>query len=289
MNNEQPDNRKPGSKSRLKKILSQPGIQDAIDLTQDYASERAVFEAIEQGARGEFGDELKALCESEEADSTDRFLEQESVDLAISENYEYFLMPLAVEAGPKIADLWELSESAGKLISLAIYDERDWEAEVEDVYARPVLLVSTKDVENNRNFTRCYREIEKQGFIVGASDHIPKGRIFLDVTEITSQRLRFIYKAVKHCRQVLNIKQKDIRAGSPKFLDGEKALEADLLKKQGKSHIEIAKKLGFKIYRNDYDQDAAPQLYKYKKLGKALGERLNTLEKYLKSLQLNIE
>lgn len=290
MNNEQPGNkRKPGGKSRLNKILSQPGVQDAIDLTQDYAFERAVFEVIEQGARGEFGDKLKALIESEEKDSIDRFLEHKSVDLAISENYVDFLLAFAIKAGPKIAELWGLSESAGELISSVIYAGKDWKAELEYFYARLVMLVSVKDVENDKDFTRRCREIEKQGFIVGASEHIPKGRIFLDVTEITNQRLRSIYKAIELCRQILNVKHEDLRAGAPKSFDIEKALEAYFLKRMGKSHMEIARQLGFKPYENAYLEDTAPHLYKYLKLGKEIDERLGTLESYLKGFHLHIE
>lgn len=290
MNNEQPGSkRKPGGKSRLNKILSQPGVQGAIDLTQDYAFERAVFEAIEQGARGEFGDKLKALIESEEKDSIDRFLEYKMAALAISENYVDFLLAFAVEAGPKIADLWGLSESAGKLISLIIYAGTDWETKPEHFYAPLVMLVSTKDVESNEDFTRRYREVEKQGFIVGASDRIPKGRIFLDVTEITNQRLRSIYKAIKLCRQIHNIKHEDLRTGAPKSLDINKALEADFLKRMGKSHKRIARQLGFKTYRNAYLKVTAPHLYRYLKLGKEIDERLGTLENYLKSLHVHSE
>ena len=47
--------------------------------------------------------------------------------LAIWGNYEDFLMGLATGAGLKIVELWELSESVGKLISPVIYHEkRDW-------------------------------------------------------------------------------------------------------------------------------------------------------------------
>ena len=214
MNNKQPDNKKkPGGKSRLNKILSQPGIEDAIITTQDYAFERAIFKTIEQGARGDFGRKLKALVKSEEKDAIDRFLEHEEVDLAIWDNYEDFLIELAFDAGLKIAELWELSESAGKLISLVIYhDRRDWEAKVEDFYTRLVMLVSTKDVENNEDFIKRSREIEKQGFTVSASEHVSKGRIFLDVTEVTNQRLRSIYKAIELCRQILKIKQPSLHA-----------------------------------------------------------------------------
>jgi len=141
MNNEQPDDIEKSScgKSRLKKILSQPGIEDAIAAVQDYALEKAVFKTIDEGAKEEFGDELKAILESDDKDSIDCFLEYEQVDLAISENYEDFLITFAVEAGPIIAKLWGLSESAGKLISLATYDKREWEAKVEDFYTRPVM------------------------------------------------------------------------------------------------------------------------------------------------------
>ena len=58
------------------------------------------------------------------------------------------------------------------------------------------MLVNTEDLENNKEFLKRSREIEKQGFTVSPWERVPKGRIFLDVTEITNQRTRSIYKAI---------------------------------------------------------------------------------------------
>jgi hypothetical protein len=159
----------------------------------------------------------------------------------------------------------------------------DWKTKTEDLYTPLTMLVSTKDLENNKYFAKCYRELEEQGIKVHYSDHIPKGKIYLDVTETTNQRLRSVYRAIKLCRQILKIKHEDLRVGAPKSFDTGKALEADLLKRMGKSNKEIARQLGFKIYY-DLPQGTFSHLYKYVKRGKEIDKRLGNLESYLSNL-----
>ena len=273
-------------KSRLNKILSIPGIEDAIATVQDYALEKAVFRTIDEGARGEFGDELKAMLESDNKDSTTLFLEQEEIENAIWDSHEEILLGIAALAGSKIAELWGLSESAGKLISLVVFeDEIEWGKRIEDLHTRHIILVSTEDVGDYREFPERSKEIIKQGFIVRASDRIPKGRIFLDVTQATNDRLHSAYKAIEMCRRILKIKHDDLRAGAPKSFDTDKAFEVDQLVKTGKSNVSIAKQLGFRIYKDYYNKDTPSRsFFKYKKLGKEIAKKLESLECYLSDI-----
>jgi len=294
MDNEQLDNqdKRNTGKSRLDKILAQPGIHEAMDLVRYRAWQCALDETIEQGARGELGDELKAILESplksDEDDPLDNFMKHKLVGAIISDSFDELLEELAPEAGGKIADLWGLSKSAAELISRVIYAEEYTEiVRQKGVHAPLTLLLSKKDLENNKTFAEHYHEFEEQGIEVLYLDHIPKGRIYLDVTELTNQQLRSVYKAIVLCRKYIGIKHEDLRVGAPKSFDTNKALEADLLRRTGISKKEIVKRLGFKVYY-DLPQGNFPHLYKYLKLGKQIDGRLGNLESYLSNLHPTI-
>lgn len=286
MDNEQADNQEKcsGKKSRLDKILVLPGIHEAINLTRNYAWECAINEAIEQGNRGELGDKLKAILESNEEDSLDQFMKHRLVTGSISENLDELLEEFSLEASTKIAELWGFSQNTGELISRVIYSGMDWKnTKREELYTPITLLLSESDLENNQTFAERYHELEEQGITVCYSDHIPKGRIYFDVTELTNQHLRSIYKSIELCRKFLGIKHEDLRAGAPKSFDTSKALETYLLKRMGKSNKDIARQLGFEIYYA-IPQGTFSHMYKYLKLGKQIDGRLRNLESYLSHL-----
>lgn len=286
MDNEQADNQEKcsGKKNKLDKILVLPGIHEAINLTRNYAWEYAINEAIEQGNRGEFGDKLKAILESNEEDSLDQFMKHKLVTGSISENLDELLEEFSLEASTKIAELWGLSQNTGELISRVIYSGMDLKnTKREELYTPITLLLSENDLENNQTFAERYHELEEQGITVCYSEHIPKGRIYLDVTELTSKQLRSVYKSIELCRDILGIKHEDLRSGAPKSFDTSKALKTYLLKRMGKSNIDIARQLGFEIYY-DIPQGTFSHMYKYLKLGKQIDGRLRNLESHLSNL-----
>ncbi len=272
-------------KSKVDKVLSQPGIRQTIDLVQQYALENAIDQTIEQGFEGEFGDEPKAILESDERNAIELFSSYKGISSYISDSYLEILECLASEAGDRIADLWNLSESAADIITKAIYPGEDAEVSRKMEFCAPVILLFNRsDLENNQNFAKRHRELEEWGITVYCSDEIPKGRIYLDVTELTTQQLRSVYKDIKVCRDILNIKHEDLRTGAPKSFDVNRALKIHLLKRMGKTNIVAAKETGFNIDKNCYDDDIPPRVfYKYKNLGEVISKRLESLEKYLDS------
>ena len=103
------------------KLLSFPGITQAIALVKGHAHFLAVEETMDAAARGELGDELRELLNDDRDDALDRFFETDLVQSCIAESEDEFLEELAIRAGPKIAELWELSEVAGGRLAELIY------------------------------------------------------------------------------------------------------------------------------------------------------------------------
>ncbi len=275
-------------KSQVDRILEVPGIREAIELTRECAGMSAVDKAIEQGVKGELGNKVQAILESDTMDTLGPFMTHEMVASCISENFDEKLEEFAVEASPTIAELWSLSEGARELISRLIYLGVDSQHKLrEEVYASFTFFVSEKDLQNNHTFAEHYHELEERGITVNYSDQIPKGRIYLDVTELTQQHFRSGYKGIELCRKYLGLKHEDLRIGRPRSIDANRALEVSWLKKMGKSNEEIAKQLGFKIYRSVLPQGTFSHLYKYLNLGRKINERLNKLEQHLSHLNLS--
>ena len=97
--------------------------------------------------------------------------------------------------------------------------------------------------------------------------------------------LDLFIKKVELCKEILEIKYKDIRPGAPKSFDVNRALQINLLQRKGKTNLETAKATGFKIYKNDYNNDIASRsYYKYKRLGEKIDKKLEALEEYLEGL-----
>lgn len=103
------------------KLLSLPGIGEAIDLVKGHAWICAANEAIDKGSQGALGGNILKVINQDSPDSLWEFFEDDIAEAFITDSYDEWLELMALEAGPKIADLWGLSEFMGKRLSRLIY------------------------------------------------------------------------------------------------------------------------------------------------------------------------
>jgi len=276
----------PQSKHRTssnEKLLALPGINEAIETVKQFAQIHSVDEAIEIGGEGEFGEKARQLINNSTLESLDDFLKLEDVGMYIDNIFDEWLEIMAIEAGPKIAELWGLSEAAGRYLSKDIY----WGENLlrqDEINFSPILLLSI-DVQKFNSMKEHNHEFGRKGVIIASTEQIIKGHIYLDVTELPYQSLRSAYAGINLCRKYMGIIKKDIQAGAPSTIDSEKAMEVVYLKNEGKSSKSIAEKLGFKIYFEDNLSGSYPLLHKYYKLGVELQDKLVKLEKFLSNVR----
>jgi hypothetical protein len=247
-----------GQKRKLKKgevdkLLSIPGIGEAIEVVREQAWLRAQFEAlIEAGEK----DNLVV-----EGDSVDEWLEK-----------------LAPDAGPKIAELWNLSEDAGEKLAELIYWGKPSRL-AERSYLLPFVLVTkTKDQEAARALGQKYYEFEQENAIVITPKGIRPGRIYLDVTYLPYSALHQAYKAIALCRRCLSIEKRDLQEGAPERIVTQKALKCVEPEYLSKSSKQSARALGFRIYTSDNPSGSYPLFRKYRQRGREIKAKLDALE-----------
>lgn len=266
------------------KLLTMPGINEAIDLVREHAWVYAVNETMNLGVEGQLGDEVKNVLKEASVEALDKFLSYEIVNNFIDDSFDEWLDVLAFAAGSKIAELWGLSEAAGRRLAAAIYWE-EYKSSSEEAYFSPlVLLVKPKGEKEIETLKEHQQEFQKNGFIIISTDQIQIGHIYLDVTELTYPNFRLAYKAVDFCRKYLKIKKKDLQAGAPSNIDTQRALDAIYLKNRQEPSKNIAKKLRFKIYTSDNPSGSYSLLRKYFKVGKEIEENLIKLDTFLSRL-----
>ena len=265
------------------KLLALPGISEAMDIVEQYAWVRSCDEATNEGGEGRLGEEARRLINKSTTEAFGDFLKLEAVDMYLDDSFDEWLEILALEAGPKIAELWDLSEAAGRYLSVLLY-WRQYSFVPTDVDFSPTLLVNIEDEQKSNTLKEHYQELIAKGVIIASTEQIMKGHIYLDVTELPYQSLRSAYKAIGLCRKYIGVVKKDIQAGAPSKIDIQKALDAVYLKNTHKSSKSIAEQLGFKIYSSDNPSGSYPLLHKYYKLGRELEERLVKLERFLSTV-----
>ncbi len=262
------------------KLLALPCIREAIEIVEQHAWVRSVDEAINEGGEGRLGEKARRLINKSTDEAFDDFLKLEAVGMYIDDSFDEWLEILSLEGGHKIAELWDLSEAAGRYLSELIY----WRKVPTEVNFSPILLVSIEDKQKSNTLKEHYQEFRAKGVIIASTEQIMKGHIYLDVTELPYQSLRSAYTAIGLCRKYIGFVKKDIQAGAPSKIDSQKALEAVYLKSVHISSKNIAKQLGFKIYSSDNPSGSYPLLHKYHKLGRELQERLIKLERFLSTV-----
>ena len=280
--------RSPGKPSGLDKLLSFPGVTEAIALVRAHARGLAVEETMDAAAKGELGDELRELADQDPLEAVDRVLEHEVAQSFMEEAEDAILGVLAPEAGPKVAELWELSESAGERLSeFMCLGELLGTYMVEPHWLPFLLVVNTKKPEAVATLHTKYDELRRRKAIAAPPEGMKEGHIYLDVTHLPYRALSRAYEAVLCCRETLGIQTQDLREGAPPSMDGEKALKCAQLQRS-KGSKEAARELGFRIYTGDNTSGSYPLFRKYLHVGRSIERRLNVLDAFLFSLEDNL-
>jgi len=142
-----------GKGSGMDKLLSFPGIKEAIALVKEHAFFLAMDETLGAAIKGELGDDLRQLLNEESYGALDKFFQNEFVESFMADTEDEILEGLAIEAGPKIAELWELSELAGERLSEFIYWGENPSLYIAQPYWLPFVLVV--NAKNQKRCTSC--------------------------------------------------------------------------------------------------------------------------------------
>ena len=285
-----PTNRRQGHgrASEVDKLLSLPGIKEAIELVEQHALLLAMDEVLDVASRGKLGDELRELASEDSVEAFDRLWQDEVCASFVADSEDGWLEELAIEAAPKIAELWELSELAGPRLADLIYWGTNYGLYNEQPHWLPVVLVvRAKEAEQVRALLSRRTEFTQKNAVIVPPEGMKDGHIYLDVTYLPYKALLLAYRAVLHCRKQLQIRTEDLREGAPSSIDGGRALRAVALQRS-KGSKEAARELGFRIYTSDNPGGSYPLFRKYAKLGHVLEQRLDALDTFLSSLEDNL-
>jgi len=210
----------------------------------------------------------------------------------------------------KIVELWELSESAGRVLlkkwveikPMALTEQEYWEL-LSEMDAAPlgrfggdrkdnseneenssVQIMLAEEESNIKVLKKLGEELVQKGGELLALDMAKKGHIYLDVTEIDYKGFCKAYRAIKLCRSELGMTTRDMRRGAPESIDETRALLAAEAERSGLRRKEIAKRLDFKVYTGDNPSGSFPLLHKYIKVGRKIADKLDKLEAYLQEI-----
>jgi hypothetical protein len=270
-----------GKVDPIVKLTSIEGIEEAIEVVKCHALHCAWTQTYEMAHGGELGEEVQKLYANGSDEAMEESDKADIVDSCMGDTYDEWLEYLAISAGPRIAELWGLSEGAGSLLSDHIY----WGFALKDDVLQLRFLISPTD--QHMVDTLCDRggELRASGVVALSPEALKDGHMYLDVTYLTDKHLRTAYRSIRNLRRRLGLKAEDLREGSHARMDSAKALRCVQLRKEGKSHTEIAKELGFQVYDTDSDSSVAPQVRKYIDRGRAIQEKLDQLDLFLDELQ----
>jgi hypothetical protein len=274
--NELEKKRKKQDQNATNKLLAISGVKEAIKMVRRYALKGAIEDAS-----------VRQYIHRLPREDADQFiLDDSTVDYDLSDK---LLESLAWKAGPKIAELWNLSETAGGRLTEVIYwgqyilfGEKMTYGE-DDYFKSLVIVANMKEPKAIRKLSREeYEFISKNTTIVSRKGMLPN-HIYLDVTYLPYDSLHIAYRSAIFCRQWLGLQKKDLREGAPETFDAAKAIRCAELADAGKSGKEIARELGFQIYTVDIRSGTYPLFRKYLKKGRELRVRLTALEDFLEA------
>lgn len=274
-----------GRVNGMDKVLSLPGIREALALVDKHALLRATHHTFDCAAKGELGRQPQRLATDQSLGARERLLRNPSVVDSVAEVADQMLEVLAFGAGQKIAELWELSEPVGLRLAFVIcMGEGFFQGDRLANWPPFLLVVDTKEPEAIRALCESRKGFSERNAVVTRSEDIREGHIYLDVTYLSYKDLRASYGAVRFCRDKLQIRSQDLREGAPPSADTERALKCvDLQRREGSK--QAAKELGFPIYVNDNPGGSYPSFRRYVKLGREIGQRLEELDSFLAHLE----
>jgi len=205
----------------------------------------------------------------------------------------------------KIAELWDLSESAEKMLIRKWVETEARPAsgagpfagtELEGLF-HPISKYVPKDEsedseieillgeeENIGVLEKLQEKLRKSKTIVADLGRVKRGHIYLDVTEVDYKTFCRAYKAIQLCRRQLGVTKRDMKRGAPESIDEKRAVFAAVGERSGMRRKEIAESLGFKIYDDDNPSGSFPLLHKYIKIGSEIADKLEKLEGYLQEI-----
>jgi len=215
----------------------------------------------------------------------------------------------------KIAELWELSESAEKVLIrkwveverrevegkgfsylklLGLENEEVGEGEEElgrviatyvprEAEDLKIKILLGEEEDHAHDLKRLRSKLKKTKASLSDSREVKKGHIYLDVTEIDYKTFCGAYKAIQMCRSELGLNKRDMKKGAPQSIDTTRALLAAEAARRGLRREEIAKILEFNIYPAEVS-NTFPLLHKYIKVGKEVADKLDKLEKSLQEI-----
>ena|GEM_PF-2664593 len=277
-----------GKPKGVDKLLSFPGITQAIALVKGHAHFLAVEETMDAAFRGELGEKLRKLADSDPLGGIDRVLEDEVALIFMEDTEDEILEDLAIQAGPKIAELWELSEPAGEHLSDFMYWGSVADNHGKEPYWLPyVLVVKTRNQEVVDTLRATHTEFLRRRAVVASPEGMKDDHVYLDVTYLPYRALSFAYAALLYYREKLGLQKQDLREGALPSVDGEMALKCAELER-AKGAKEAARELGFRIYTSDNPSGSYPLFRKYCKTGRLMERRLATLDEFLYSLEDNL-
>lgn len=210
----------------------------------------------------------------------------------------------------KIAELWELSESAERVLLKEWVESRPkklrereyWEmllgesgagsrlsesgqgVGVEKKESSNVEIMVAEEEGNIKRLRQIKKKLAKKGAALLPLNKIKERHIYLDVTEIDYKGLRGSYGAIRLLRNKLGLARRDMKRGAPESIDETRALLAAEAERRGLRRKEIAESLDFKVYYEDNPSGSFPLLHKYIKIGRAVADKLDKLERYLQEI-----
>lgn len=274
MRNRTEPGKRPSNAGGVQKLLVLPGIKEAIALVREHAYVLAEDQTIAAAAKGEFGDKLRQLLDKDPLRAIDRLLEHDVSGSYLAAAEDEVLEDLAAEAGPKIAELWGLSESAGEELAFFMGF---------DVFIRRTfaLVVNSQKPEVIQKLREGSPRFSGTHATVGLPGSMIDGHIYLDVTDVSYRSLTSAYKAVLLCRQLLGLQKQDLREGARPAIDAQRALQCAHLLKMGASPKEAARQLGFRVYTGSNPSGCYPLFRKYAEHGHEIEQKLDLLEAFL--------
>ena len=257
------------------KLLSVPGVKEAVEMVRHYALDGAEKDA-----------EFRYFIANLHADHKKVTLYDSSIDYDLADE---FLESLAFTANQKIADIWNLSEgAANKLADIIYWGKRDSNDSVEDPLTRAFfrlpfnIVVNSKDMQAEHTLGRKEYESMTRTTCFISRRKMMRGHIYLDVTDMPYDILRLAYGSICLCRRYLGLQKEDLREGAPENIDTGKALKCAGLADSGMPSKKIAAKLSFTIYSRDNPSGTYPQFRKYLKRGRDIRKKLDSLDSFLR-------
>lgn len=260
-----PEKKNVKRRTHLEMMKAIPGIQQAYMLAMKAANRASC------GEDGEIDEEKRNELKLKLTKKVSELWE-------LSPAMEQYLIQRWVEGKVKV----EVEPIPGEITGIISYLYRDKSKDTgQDLELEILLAEKEGDIPQLDVINSKLEDIETR---LITPEQIRPEHIYLDVTAIDYKTLRNAYQAVNRCRKLLGIDTSEVRSGALESMDFTRALLAARGEERGLSRKELAKTMGFKIYRQDIPSGTYPLFHKYLRVGRRILDRLNKLEEYIHEL-----